>query len=308
MIVYAVAPFVEVFVCALVGVCVTAMQFSLFGFMVESPYYLLVKGEREAAQASLRWLRRRVDVEEELRAISEAVERQQSERGKPQDLVLIGSNRKAAVILTVLNAAQHFCGVTVMLMNLQSILADAQSVFLSETTTAILFALLMLVFSLVSVALVDRFGRKILLTTSSLLTAASLLLLAIYFTLKNLTQVDTQPLSWIPTFAVMFYAAVYRFGLGMVPIILTGELFPTSVKAMGVTYADAVYVVFASVVLFMHGAFGRAFGLHVPFYIYSVACFATAVFCGIYVPETRGKTLEEIQILLKGGEIEMRES
>lgn len=296
--VYSVAPFVPIYACALVGFAATTLQMVSFSFMPESPYYSLVRGDRDAARVSLKWLRLKDDVDDELEAISEAVGRQQAERGQPQDLLLVKSNRKAMIIMTVLNAAQHFCGILVILMNLHTILMKAESVFLTENTTGIIFALLMLVFATLSAVLVDYFGRKFLLTTSALLTSLALFLLAAYFTAKE-AGIDTTNFSWLPTFAVMFYAAVYRLGVGLVPIIMSAELFPTSVKAMGMTYADAVYVVFACLVLFVHDCTAKVFGLHVPFFVYAVFSVLTAIFCVVYVPETKGKTLEEIQMLLR---------
>lgn len=297
--IYVVAPFVKIFISSLVGVFVTLLQMCTFSFMPESPYYLLLKQQKEQATKNLKWLRSSDNVQDELDAISAAVERQQSERGKPQDLILVPSNRKAVIIMTVLNAAQHFSGVSVMLMNLHSILTAAGSVYLDSRTSAIVFAIIMILFSLSAIALVDVFGRKALLTSSSLLTGVSLALLGGYFAVKN-AGVDTTSFSWIPIFSVMFYAAVYRFGIGMVPIIMTGELFPTSVKAMGMTYADAIYVLFASAALFTYQALAHTYGLHVPFLLYAASCVLTAIFCMTYVPETKGKTLEEIQLLLKG--------
>lgn len=297
--VYVVAPFVKIYMSALVGVCITLLQMSTFSFMPESPYYLLLKQQKEQATKNLKWLRSSEDVQVELDSITAAVERQQSERGRPQDLILVKSNRKAVIIMTVLNAAQHFSGISVMLMNLHSILTAAGSVYLDSRTSAIVFAIIMLISSMASIALVDIFGRKVLLTTSSLLTGISLALLGGYFAVKN-SGIDTTNFSWVPIFSVMFYAAVYRFGLGMVPIIMTGELFPTSVKAMGMTYADAIYVGFASAALFVYQYLAHDYGLHVPFLVYAVSCVFTAIFCMTYVPETKGKTLEEIQLVLKG--------
>lgn len=298
--IYVVAPFVKIYISSLVGVFVTLLQMVSFSFMPESPYYLLLKQQKQQAIKNLKWLRDSEDVEEEIEAITAAVERQQSERGRPQDLVIIKSNRKAMIIMTVLNAAQHFSGISVMLMNLHSILTAAGSISLDSKTSAIMFAVIMIIFSVAAIALVDIFGRKILLTSSSFLTGVSLALLGGYFAVRDL-GIDTTSFSWVPVFSVMFYAAVYRFGIGMVPIIMTGELFPTSVKAMGMTYADAVYVLFGSAALFTYQALAHNFGLHVPFLFYALSSIFTAIFCMTYVPETKGKTLEEIQLLLKGG-------
>lgn len=299
LIVYAVAPFVQIYVSSIVGASFLAFQLCTFTFMPESPYYLLVNNRKAAAAESLRRLRGNVNVENELREISAAVERQNHEKGRPQDLVLIPSNRKALIIMVVLNIAQHFSSISVILMNLHSILEAAGSIYIETKYAAIIFAVVMLVAAVSAVIVVDKLGRKILLTSSSLLTGTSLAVLAIYFAMKHVGY-DTSSYSWIPIASVMVYAAVFKYGLGVVPIILLGELFPTSVKAMGMTIADCSYVVFAALSLYIYPLLATNYGIHVPFFIFAASCIFTAIFCALFIPETKGKTLDEIQFILKG--------
>lgn len=299
LIVYSVAPFVKIYVSSLVGAAFLAFQLCTFSFMPESPYYLLVKNKKEKAAKNLRKLRYNCDIETELREISAAVDRQNSEKGSPLDLIMVKSNRKALIIMSVLNAAQHFSSISVILMNLHTILKAGGSEYIDFKTAAIIFSVVMLVASIIAVAVVDKAGRKILLTSSSLLTGASLAVLASYFAVKN-SGVDTSSYSWIPIASVMVYAAVFKYGLGVVPIILTGELFPTNVKAIGMTISDAMYVVFSVLSIYMYQFLADAYGLHVPFFIFAGSCIFTAIFCALAVPETKGKTLEEIQYILKG--------
>lgn len=299
LIVYAVAPFVKIYVSSIVGASFLAFQLCTFTFMPESPYYLLVNNRKAAAAESLRRLRGNVNVENELHEISAAVERQNNEKGRPQDLVLIPSNRKALIIMVVLNIAQHFSSISVILMNLHSILEAAGSIYIETKYAAIIFAVVMLVAAVSAVIVVDKLGRKILLTSSSLLTGSSLAVLATYFAVKN-AGYDTTSYSWIPIASVMVYAAVFKYGLGVVPIILLGELFPTSVKAMGMTIADCSYVVFAALSLYIYPLLAINYGIHVPFFIFAASCIFTAIFCALFIPETKGKTLDEIQFILKG--------
>lgn len=201
--------------------------------------------------------------------------------------------------MSVLNGAQHFTGISVILMNVHSILSAADSVYLDYNYTAIVFAILMLVAASLAVSFVDRFGRKILLITSSFLTGMSIAVLAGFFAFKN-AGFDTAPFSIIPTIAVMAYAVVFKVGLGIIPIILTGELFPTSMKAIGMTVADAMYVIFAIISVYLYQWLAVAYGIHVPLFIYAASSIFTAIFSAFFVPETKGKTLEEIQMILKG--------
>lgn len=298
LVVYSVVPFVEIWQSSIVGASFLVFQLVTFTFLPESPYYYLIKGKKEKAEKSLKHFRSNCNVEQELRTIALAVERQQQERGKPQDLIMVDSNRKGLIIMSVLNAAQHFSSISVILMNLHSILNAAGSIYIESTYAAIIFAVAMLVAAVIAVAVVDKAGRKILLTTSSLLTGISLAVLATYFAVKN-AGVDTSAFSWVPIASIMVYAAVFKYGLGVVPIILLGELFPTSVKAMGMTLSDTMYVSFAAISLYLYQELA-VFGLEIPFFVFSASCIFTAIFCMWYVPETKGKTLEEIQYILKG--------
>lgn len=306
VIVYSVAPFVTVTTTACVGAAIIICQLLIFPFMPESPYYLLVKNKQEEAGKSLSRLRNNRNIEKEFREITAAVDRQNNERGSCIDLFRVKSNLKAITIMTVLNASQHFSSISVMLMNLHTILADAGAI-LSPSSAGIYFAVMMLCASSVSGITVDKAGRKVLLTSSSILTGLSLATLATYFAVKN-AGIDVTNYNWVPVVAVMTYAVVFKFGLGLIPIVLTAELFPTSTKAMGMTIADAMYIFWGTVSIYLYQYLADAYGLHVPFFVFSTSCIFTAMYIIFCIPETKGKTLEEIQYILKGEKYEVKET
>lgn len=299
LLIYLIAPFTPFYVPSIVGSLLLITQLASFSFMPKSPYYLLSKNKVDSARKALDRLRTTKNNEAELEDISRAIERQKKEKGRPQDLLLVKSNRKALIVMTVLNAAQHFCGISVMLMNMHSILTEAGSVYLKSTTTAIIFSVCMLTAATFSSFFVDKYGRKFLLITSSSLTGICLLVLAIYFNLKTVGY-DVRSVSWIPIACVMAYAAVFKIGLGMVPIVISAELFSNRVKAMGMTIADAMYLIFGLLSIELYKGLSESYGYHVPFYLFSALSLVTTVFTIVIVPETKGKTLEEIQMLLKG--------
>lgn len=296
---YCVVPYVPIWASSCVGACLVVLQIIIFFWMPQSPYYLVIKGKHEKAKKALTWLRRRADVDEELKEIESAVERQNSERGRPIDLVMIPSNRKALLIMTTLNTVQHFCGISVILMNVETIL-DASGSVIDTKISAILFGVCMLVASIGGSPFIDRFGRKVLLISSSILSALFLGLLGIFFFLKDVEKLDLESYKIIPLLSVLGYALAYKYGLGLVPIVTTGELFPTPVKAMGMTMADLVYTVMAVVSLKVYYLTIELHGMYFPFMLFGVCGLFTAGFVYWVVPETKGKTLEEIQQILKG--------
>lgn len=300
---YAIVPFVPFYVPSIIGGGILLLEIIIFPFMPDSPYYLLYKDRPEEAKAALQCLRQRDDVDAELKDITIAIERQKSEKGRPQDLFLIPSNRKAMIIMCVLNAAQHMSSISVMLMNMHSILFEAGSNYIEPSTAAIIFSALMFAAAMSASLLMDRFGRRFLIISSSTLSGLCLLAIAVYFTFMN-AGYDVLEVSWIPVAAVMLYATVFKAGLGLVPIVLTAELFPAKVKAMGMTISDCMYVGFCVISLQVYHLFKDSYGIHIPFYVFAICCFLTVIFAIVMIPETKGKTLEEIQLMLKGNKTE----
>ncbi|XP_060529325.1 facilitated trehalose transporter Tret1-like [Cylas formicarius] len=302
LLVYTLGPFAPFYAIPIAGVVVSAIQLLVFTFMPESPYYLLYKGRDAEAKESLARLRSpRSDIDREIKDISQAIERQKMEKGRPQDLILVPSNRKAITIMTVLNAGQHMSCLSVMYMNLHPILNKAGSVYLDNNLTAIVFAVIMFGASLCASFTIDRFGRKAILIASTLLTMFCLLSLAVYFHLQYL-GVDVAFISWIPIVSVLVYAGVFKYGLGLVPIVLTAEIFPAPMKAIGMTVADVMFVLGGIISLQIYQLLSK-YGMHIPFYVFTASAFLVLLYSCCCIPETKGKTLDEIQSMLKNEKV-----
>lgn len=299
LLLYCIAPFVPIWVPCVMGICVNLTMLCIFPFQPDSPYYLIYKDKPEKAKEALKKLRQKDDVDEEFKSIAAAIERQKNEKGRLWDLFLIDSNRKAIITVVILNSSQHMSSISVMLMNLHSILEEAGSLYVAASTGAIIFSATMFCSAMSASLAIDNFGRKVLLCCSGIMAGLCLLTLAVYFTLKN-NGVDVLPASWLPLVLVMLYAASFKFGIGLVPVVLTAEMFPARVKAYGMTISDLSYVGFAVISLSIYHPLRNAFGIQVPFYLFACSCFCTVIFTIFYIPETKGKTLEEIQQILKG--------
>ncbi|XP_066142908.1 facilitated trehalose transporter Tret1-like isoform X2 [Euwallacea fornicatus] len=290
-------PFIYV---PIIGIVLTLVQVIFFPLMPESPYYLVYTNKNADAKKSLVRLRGAdSNIDREILEIEKAVERQKTDKGRPQDLVLIKSNRRALLIMLILNGAQHFVGISVVFMNLHVILNEAGSVYMKTSTAAIVFAVILLISASVASAIIDKFGRKVLLILSGVLTGAVLLVIAVYFHLKNV-QYDVTVISWIPAVCIMIYAATFKLGLGLVPIVVTAEIFPTTIKAIGMTIADVIYVIASIISIVIYTSLYENYGMHAPFYLFGISSFLAVFFVYFGVPETKGKTLDEIQLMLKG--------
>ncbi|KAJ8938240.1 hypothetical protein NQ314_011569 [Rhamnusium bicolor] len=299
LVMYCVGPYLPFYASPLIGGFISLIELAMFYSMPESPYYLLYKDKNIEAKKSLEYFRPNEDVWNEIQEMSDAIKRQKTERGRIKDFVLVKSHRKALLIILIMHAGQHLSGIHVILMNLHLIMREAGAIYLKESTTGIIFSVIMLIASTAASFQVDKYGRKVLLVTSSILSGFCLFTIAVYFNVKY-AGYDTLSFSWIPIVAVMSYAASFKIGLGLVPVTITAELFSAKMKSKGMTAAEAMFAIFSLITVQLYLWLANSFGIHVPFYIFSSCTFLLTFFIIYYIPETKGKTLEEIQLILMG--------
>ena len=136
--------------------------------------------------------------------------------------------------------------------------------------------------------------RKILLTSSSIVMGVSLAVLGFAMHVHEGHFLDQDLPSWVPVVCVTIYEAVVPLGLGSLPYIYTGEFFPTQMRSLlsGFTIGMAQLEMF--IVIKTFPVLSATMGDGGIFWMYSAVCIAAAVFSLIFVPETKGKSLEQI--------------
>lgn len=300
LIVYCVGPFLPFYTPCAIGITVALIELIVFSTVHDSPTYLMSKNRIEAATKSMQYFKPKSDHEYELQILSEFLEDQKAQKGNIKDLFLEPSNIKCMLIMTVLNIGQHFGAYSVILMNMHKIIDRTGSMYMDSAYIAILFAALMLIAAIVASSQIDKFGRKVLLVVSCTLTGTCLLAISMYFHAQHLGY-DVLLVSWIPIVSIMVYAVAFKMGIGLVPLVITSEIFPTNVKALGMTMADSMFIIGGIIAIQVYQALEH-YGLYIPFYIFTFCSFFVVLFTIFYIPETKGKTLEEIQELLRGRE------
>lgn len=101
-------------------------------------------------------MRSKEDISSELLLIQRAVERQSQEEGRLRDLLVVPSNRKAMWVVTFLNTTQHFCGISVMIMNAQTILEETGCT-IPPRFAVLLFGTCMLLTMFLGSLFIDRY-------------------------------------------------------------------------------------------------------------------------------------------------------
>lgn len=163
----------------------------------------------------------------------------------------------------------------------------------------VIMGIVNITFTLVAVFTVEKLGRKPLLITGSIGMAIGALMVA----LCNL--VTLPPI--VSVVSIMIYSASFMFSWGPICWVLIAEIFPNTIRGAAVAIAVAFQWIFNFIVSstfvpmynMSAGDMGEKFGHMFAYALYGIICVIAAIFVWKLVPETKGKTLEDMNKLWK---------
>ena len=271
-----------------VSECVPAGLFALLILLVpETPRFLALNGKDEKALEVLSNINGEAKAREILAEIkATAVEKTEKLFSYGWMVIFIGC---------MLSVFQQAIGIN-------AVLYFAPRIFESMgVSNNMLFTVIMgiinISFTLVAVFTVEKLGRKPLLITGSLGMAVGALGVA-------LSNVMTLP-AFIAPLSIMVYSACFMFSWGPICWVYISELFPNTIRSQATAVAVAFQWIFnfivSSTFVPMYnmklGTMGDSFGHFFAYALYGVICIVAAVFVWRLVPETKGKTLEDMTAL-----------
>ncbi|XP_062295178.1 solute carrier family 2, facilitated glucose transporter member 6 [Scomber scombrus] len=308
---------------AVAGEVPAVLMVVLLVFMPRSPRRLLSQGREQQAEKALRWLRgKHYDIQIELSAIQHSISTQSkvtlSQLATPVYY-------RPILISVVMRFLQQMTGITPILVYLEPIFSKSK-VSLEPRYDAAIVGAVRLFSVAVAASLMDRAGRRALLFTSSLLMfLSSLTLTMISHTTPcppgpappNLTvSLDYSPQNYtenilyvghqtstnlIPLISTMVFIFGYAMGWGPITWLLMSEVLP--LVARGVASGLCVTVSWLTAFMLTH-AFTHlvdSYGLYVPYLGFTVVCVLCLLFTAVCIPETRGRSLEEIENYFRTG-------
>ncbi|KAF5298931.1 hypothetical protein FQA39_LY11648 [Lamprigera yunnana] len=275
------------------------LQICLLIILPESPYYLIRKGEKAKAKKSLELLRWRSDVEDELVILESDVQRQISESATIKDLFVIKSNRKAIILCLTIRIVQQFSGLSAFETH-TDYMFEQETGMLSEEKSTLTFTGVSALSVILSGFIIEKLGRKPLLILSSFGCAVILGIESIYFGLKYFSDMDLSNVNWIPLTGMILFTVVNATGLGAIPTLVLSELFSAGVKSKAVLLTNFCFAVTLAVIPKLFQTLIYNFDIFYAYCLFSACCLIGGVFFSFFMIETKGRTLEEIQLKLKG--------
>jgi SP family xylose:H+ symportor-like MFS transporter len=253
----------------------------------ETPRWLVMKGRREKAHNVLL----RLSSEDEARAVLAEIEGSLTHTsGK-----LFAFGGLLLFVGIMLSVFQQFIGINAVLYYAPLMFKNMGSSTDSALLQTIIVGVANIVFTLVALVTVDRWGRKPLLVLGALVMAVSMISLGFLFSTGH---VGTAALV-----AVVAYIAGFALSWGPVVWVLLAEIFPNAIKSKAMAIAVAMqwianlFVSWSFKVLDGNSALNELFHHGFAYWIYGAMSVLAALFVLRYVPETKGRTLEAIQHL-----------
>ncbi|KAI4470902.1 facilitated trehalose transporter tret1-1-like protein [Holotrichia oblita] len=275
----------------------------VFIIQPETPVHLITKGKNELARASLQKLRgKHYDIEPEINQIITSIEEDRKNNVPILQAMRTTAAKKASLICFSLMFFQQMSGINAVIFYTGDIF-EASGIEMDSQHATVIVGAVQVVATFCSSMVVDKLGRKILLLISDSFMALSTILLGVFFTLKDkeLVEPDTlTKLGFLPVLALCIFIIVFSLGFGPIPWMISSELFPPEIKAVASSAAATFNWFLAFLVTKFYLDLKEAIGGDITFYIFSGISILGTVFIFLVVPETKGKSMEEIQDMLNG--------
>lgn len=301
--VYAVGAGVNVFWLSIICGIIPLVFGAIFMFMPESPTYLVMKDNNQGAVKALKWLRgSQYDPAEEIAELQNDNEERRSNAVTFTEAMSRKTTIRGLVVSMGLMFFQQVSGINAVIFYTNDIFGAANTGIKPELAT-IIIGVMQVVATFVSTVIVDRVGRRILLLISDSVMALCTLALGIYFYLQDDNAENVKNLGWLPILALVVFIICFSLGLGPVPWLMIGELFAPDVKGIGASLNGTLNWVLAFVITKTFVNLTAALGSGGTFWLFSGLSVLGTIFIFFVVPETKGKTLNEIQKMLAGDKI-----
>ena len=260
----------------------------LICFVPETPRYLVLIGRESEAQHILARINGTAKATQILSEIKNTVT-EKTER-------LFSYGFMCIFIGIMLSVFQQAIGINAVLYYAPRIFGDMGMD--NPMVQTVVMGVVNILFTLVAVFTVEKFGRKPLLVCGSVGMAIGAFGVALTF--------GNASLNVVTMISIMVYSASFMFSWGPICWVYIAEIFPNTIRSAAVAIAVAFQWIFNFIVsstfvpMFnMHIQPGDHFGHWFTYGLYGIICVASALFVWRLVPETKGKTLEEISLLWK---------
>ncbi|XP_050423495.1 facilitated trehalose transporter Tret1-like [Adelges cooleyi] len=286
------------------------LSFMAVNLTPESPSWLASKGRITDAAKSLMWLRRKSALaDKELVEILDTLHADKNSGPTPAPTLkdfMEPTVWKPFLILICFFLLQEASGIYIVLYYAVNFFQIAGST-LDSNLASIIVALLRLIMSVTGSICIQHLNRRTMAMTSATLMAISMAICGTYEFLYSSLQVDDRPFSWIPLVCILSNVSASMLGMVPLPWMMIGELFPLKVRGFmgGLVPSLAYFFIFITVKI--SPALMTALETDEIMWLFAGAAGLATCFIAVFLPETRGKSLMQVEKLFSKDKTENTE-
>ena len=280
---------------ALLGACLPIPFMVLMFAIPETPRWYISKGKKKRARKALQWLRGKgTDITEEMTTVEKlhAESERNVSQGAFMELFKKG-HLKPLLISLGLMFFQQLSGINAVIFYTVQIFKDAGS-SIDENVSTIIVGIVNFISTFVAAAVIDKLGRKMLLYISAVSMCITLFTFGSFFYVKS-SGTDVSAFGWIPLMSLIVYVIGFSLGFGPIPWLMMGEILPVKIRGSAASVATAFNWTCTFVVTKTYEDIVSILGTHGTFWLFGTIVLIGFVFVITCVPETRGRSLEEIE-------------
>jgi len=255
-------------------------------FVPESPRWLVKHGRSDWARAILVKIGGPAYADYEIADIQNTLAKEDVQHVRFSDL-LEPKMRKVLVVGVLLAVLQQWSGINVLFNYAEEIYRSAGYGVSDILFNIVLTGAINLVFTLMAIGLVDRLGRRPLMLIGCAGIGFSHVLIGIAYVLhlKGLSVL------------IFTLCSLGCYGMSLAPItwVLLSEIFPNRIRGAAIAVAVSAMWIACFILTYTFPILNRSLGTAQTFWLYAAICFAGFFFVFYRVPETKGKSLEEIE-------------
>ncbi|KHD85330.1 sugar porter family MFS transporter [Bacillus ginsengihumi] len=265
-------------------------------FLPESPRWLLKQGKENEARSILNFMRKGNGVEDEIKEIKLANQQEQGGFKEVKEKWV----RPALIVGIGLAVFQQIIGCNTVLYYAPTTFTNVGLGASAAILGTVGIGIVNVIVTAVAVVLIDKIGRKPLLLIGNAGMSISLFVLGIV----NIVSGHTAASSWTTVICLAVYIAFFSLTWGPVVWVMLSEIFPLSVRGIGMGIGSVANWLANLIVSLTFPKLIEQFGISTMFIIYGIMGVLAFFFVSKLVSETKGKSLEQIELDLRNSRVE----
>ena len=306
--------FIPYYWLAVIPMVVTVLCAILSAAMKETPRWLITQGRVIEARRALVWLKgKSCNINQELNSLSDNVLSHQKTTLSEMCSELKNRPTYHPIILAcIIMLFQQLTGIAAIIFNAEDIFKKAH-VKSPGLVASLATGGVIIIFSIVGMLINDVFGRRNILITSTITACLSHVVMGAY------EYVNTTPYCHPPDdpeckdhlyplaiASIACFIASYSAGIAAVTFSLIAEIIPMRARGIGMGLSLFINWSFSALIAGLFNSYEEVVRPWGAFWLFSVACLIFAVFVAIFIPETKGRSLEEIERAFSNRESKQR--